>query len=182
MRDLLGIAAAAIETPLYVLAAVAAIGFLLLGWRLLRHPPSRGARHTRLDLALGCALAFIVVLTLLTPAPFGSGRDHGLRLVPFLDLRDALAGERSLPIALAEIIGNIALFVPFGIATRWRLPWLGPWAVGLVALALSVVIEVLQAVTGGGRSPDTTDLITNTVGGLVGAGLGGIGAVAERRR
>ena len=182
MLDLQGIAAGAIETPLYLLAAVAAAGFLLLAWRLLRRPASRAVGTTSLDLALGCALALVVVLTLLTPSPFGSGLDPELRLVPFLDLRDALNGEHSLALALAEIVGNIALFVPFGIAMRWRFEWLGPWSIGLLALILSVVVEGLQAVTGAGRWPDSTDVITNTIGGLIGAGLGGIGAVAERRR
>jgi glycopeptide antibiotics resistance protein len=180
--ELLVRAAGALETLLYVLAAVAGIGFLLLGWRLFRHPASRAVSHTARDLALACAFALVVVMTLLTPTPIGDGLEPEFRLVPFQDLRDALDGTRSLSLAVAEIAGNVALFVPLGIAIRWRFPWLGVLAIGLATLALSAAIEGLQALTGGGRWPDTTDVITNTVGGLIGAVLGGIGAVAERRR
>lgn len=181
MRDLLSVVAGAVDTFLAVLAVVAGVGFLLLGWRLFQHPASRAVGHTARDLAVACAVALIVVLTLLTPTPIGSGLEPELRLIPFLDLRDALNGQRSLTLVLAEILGNVALFVPFGIALRWRFPRLGVLAIGLGALALSTTIEILQAVTGAGRWADSTDVITNTIGGLLGAGLGGIGLAAERR-
>lgn len=181
MGELLERAFGAAETLLYVLAAIAAVGFLLLGWRLLRHPTSRAVGHTARDLAIACALAMIVVLTLLSPTPVGDGRVPELRLIPFVDLRDALSGTRSLRLAVGEIVGNVALFVPLGIAVRWRFPRLGILRIGLMAMGLSAAIEVLQALTGGGRWPDTTDVITNTLGGLLGAGLGRIGSAAESR-
>jgi glycopeptide antibiotics resistance protein len=67
-----------------------------------------------------------------------------------------------------ELVGNVALFVPFGMALRWRLPSLGVLAVAGGALALSAGVELLQA-TLGGRWANSTDVITNTVGGALGA-------------
>lgn len=180
MDELFSRAAGAAGTLVSLLAVIAAAGFAVLAWRLLRHPPSRAVGHTARDLALACALALIVALTLLSPTPIGDGLRPQLRLIPFVDLQDALSGTRSLRLAVAEIVGNVLLFVPFGMALRWRAPALGVVGVGVVSLLLSVGIELLQGVTGGGRWPDSTDVITNTVGGLVGAAVAGIGAATRR--
>jgi glycopeptide antibiotics resistance protein len=87
---------------------------------------------------------------------------------------DALDGEGGLRFAVAELIGNVLLFVPLGMALRWRLPRFGIARVTGAAMLISVTVEVLQAVLATGRWATTTDVITNTVGGLVGAIAGGI--------
>lgn len=65
-----------------------------------------------------------------------------------------------------ELLANIALFVPYGIllptAFR-RLKW---WAVDLIALGTTVIIEIIQPFFG--RSCDVDDVIANTIGAVIG--------------
>ena len=65
------------------------------------------------------------------------------------------------------ILLNVALFVPFGalLVASTRRVW---WWVTLVCLAASVAIEVAQAAWLQ-RDGDWTDVVANTLGGLVGA-------------
>ena len=93
-----------------------------------------------------------------------TGGDTMVKLVPFVAAGGAGA---SAPV---EVVANLVLFVPLGIylgllAPRW--PW---WAAAGTIAGASVALEVTQYVLAVGRS-DTTDVIVNTVGGLVGLGL-----------
>lgn len=93
------------------------------------------------------------------------------KLVPFLASGDAGASD---PL---ELLANVLLFVPFGVylgllAPRWR--W---WTAAAVVAGASLLLEVAQHVISTG-SFDITDVIVNTVGGLVGLWLL---AVARRR-
>ena len=81
----------------------------------------------------------------------------------------------------AEMISNIAVFVPFGFFLgEWlaSLNRTGSWLrVGLVTLAsfgLSLCIECLQLVLKVGFF-EVTDLVMNTAGGFIGAGLAILG-------
>lgn len=94
------------------------------------------------------------------------GRDdmREIKLVPFV--RGGGYGANS-PV---EALGNLLVFVPFGmylaaLAPGWR--W---WRAAAAAATLSLVFEVAQYVTAAGSS-DSTDVIMNTAGGLVGFGL-----------
>ncbi len=87
-----------------------------------------------------------------------------IKLVPFVASGDAGA---SAPL---EVVANILLFVPFGIylgllKPRWR--W---WQTTGVLVVSSLVLETIQHVLSTG-SFDTTDVISNTAGGLAGLGL-----------
>lgn len=68
-----------------------------------------------------------------------------------------------------ELLSNIELFVPYGIllpiAFR-RLKW---WAVDLISLGTTAVIELIQPFFG--RSCDVDDIIANTLGAVVGCAL-----------
>jgi glycopeptide antibiotics resistance protein len=94
-----------------------------------------------------------------------------IKLVPFLPSGDAGASNPE------EVVANILLFVPFGLylgslARSWR--W---WQLTGVFLGASLLLETAQHLLSTG-SFDTSDLISNTAGGL--AGLG-ILALARRR-
>ena len=100
-----------------------------------------------------------------------AGLPHPIKLIPFLP--DGEAGV-SNPF---EVLANILLFVPFGIylgalVPRWR--W---WQLTAVFLGASLVLETTQHLIATG-SFDTSDLIANTAGGVVGLG---ILALARRR-
>lgn len=93
-----------------------------------------------------------------------AGLSRPWKLVPFVASGDAGA---SVPL---EVVANVLLFVPFGIhlgmlAPAWR--W---WQLAGVFVGASLVLEVTQHLISTG-SFDTTDVITNTAGGLVGLGL-----------
>jgi glycopeptide antibiotics resistance protein len=162
----------AAERLLPVLLVLGVAAGALLAWRLTRHPRQHAVDETLRDLALAAAVAAIVVATLLTPSRFGD--DAEVELVPFVDIVRALDGRGSLRSALLWLAGNVVLFVPFGMALRWRVPSLSVLAVAGCALALSAGVEVLQA-TLGGRWGNSTDVITNTIGGALGAIFVGAG-------
>ena len=92
---------------------------------------------------------------------------------------DVLAG-RGVPdaVRVVEVGLNVLLFVPLSllgafVLDRWRvLGWL------LVGLAVSLVVEGVQAVLLTGRSATVSDLLANTAG----AGLGILAALVLRRR
>lgn len=156
-----------------VFLALAIAGFGVLAWRLMRHPRQRAVDETLRDLALAAAAAIVIVVTLLTASVFGE--EPQVRFVPFVDLVEALGGRGNLRLALAELVGNVALFVPLGMALRWRFPAIGVLGATGVAVAASIGIEVLQGVMAAGRWSDSTDVIMNATGGAIGAFLGGIG-------
>jgi VanZ family protein len=109
---------------------------------------------------------------------------HGrvLELNPFGDLKVAAhTTGRYRDI----VVANIALFVPLGVALAWR----GARFVRAttVALAVSVFAEVLQYATAHGRIAQTTDVITNVAGAVIGWGIfvaltGGWGPLSRSER
>jgi glycopeptide antibiotics resistance protein len=100
-----------------------------------------------------------------------AGLARPIKLVPFLPSGDY---DASNPF---EVLGNVLLFIPFGLylgslARTWR--W---WMLTTVFLGASLMLEVTQHLLSTG-SFDTSDLISNTAGGLAGLGLL---ALARRR-
>ncbi|MFY7921997.1 MAG: VanZ family protein [Gemmatimonas sp.] len=69
---------------------------------------------------------------------------------------------------MTDAISNVAMFVPFGVALalrRWTV-----WRVAVVSLLFTVGVEALQSVgVPPGRSPALADVMSNTVGGVLGA-------------
>ena len=103
------------------------------------------------------------------------GEQRVVKLVPFAATGDAGA---STPL---DVWANLLLFIPFGLylgllATSWS--W---WRTAGVVAAASLALEVTQYVLGVGSS-DATDVVVNTVGGLVGLGLIALVRGGLRRR
>jgi glycopeptide antibiotics resistance protein len=91
-------------------------------------------------------------------------RPRPIKWIPFVPSAEAGASQ---PIELAI---NVLLFVPFGLylgllAPGWR--W---WQATGVLVGASLTLETVQHVLSTG-SFDTTDIITNTVGGMLGLGI-----------
>jgi len=72
--------------------------------------------------------------------------------------------------AIAEIIQNLLLFLPFGAALAWRWPQLRWRQVLGAGLALSFAVEFLQQWIPG-RDPSLGDIVTNGASTLLGATL-----------
>lgn len=116
-------------------------------------------------------LAFAVYLALLTwvvlwklEMPWigdAAGLVRPIKLVPFAPSGDAGA---STP---AEMLINLILFVPFGLFLGALAPTWSWWKAGIAALGASLTLETVQHLISTG-SFDTTDLIVNTAGALLG--------------
>lgn len=113
-------------------------------------------------------LAWIVLWKL--EIPWAGSGDRAIKLVPFAPSAGAGASEPF------EVVGNLVIFVPFGVYLGLLAPWAWWKGAGVVAAA-SLVLEVTQFVLAIGRS-DVTDVIVNVAGGLTGYGLL---ALARRR-
>lgn len=95
---------------------------------------------------------------------FASGRWYfyqKINLVPFLD---AFTGNFDA----FDIFGNLIVFIPAGIYAAHFFE--KKWMVFLAPLGLSLFFEAFQYILAIGAT-DITDVITNTAGGAVGAGI-----------
>jgi hypothetical protein len=104
------------------------------------------------------AVAGLVAICALTLFPTGGQPDTPLWCIP--------CGER----ATLDALLNIALFVPFsaGLAIAGA-PW---WLAVLASFGLSFTVEFLQYTVVVGRDPSLRDVVTNTIGGALGAAVG----------
>src|SRR6185437_12404629 len=103
-------------------------------------------------------------------------------LVPFRTIRSQLAfGLRDSE--ARQLLGNVALFVPFGFLLPAAVrACRRPWALLVAAAAFSVLIETLQAILPG-HTTDVDDVILNTAGAALGFLAFSVAAwVAGRRR
>ncbi|MEK4513442.1 MULTISPECIES: VanZ family protein [Paenibacillus] len=103
---------------------------------------------------------------------FGSGARVG-NLVPFKEITNAM-GDISLsnPHSLINLVGNIAIFIPFGMFISVLFHQNGATfrRVLILSFCLSLSLEVAQLVLYIGTF-DVDDLILNTSGGVIGYGV-----------
>lgn len=117
--------------------------------------------------ALAVYLGVVLWLTL-RPLP---GESSGPILVPLLDTWEKMRdfGDKN---ALAEATRNVLLFVPFGYLLPASIRRLRSFPLTIAVGAItSALIELTQWVFGVGRSPSIDDVIYNTIGAGIGAGL-----------
>lgn len=141
--------------------------------------PRSRTRARRLALlamfAIYLALLIWVVLWKLEPPHVGIGGSRPVKLVPFVASGTAAASE---PI---EVFANLLLFLPLGVYLRLLAPSRGPFGATALAAAMSLGLECAQFALGVG-SFDTTDIIVNALGGLVGFAVTGRALSARARR
>lgn len=118
-------------------------------------------------------LVFLVIALAVTLIPTHRGPLDPI-LVPLTGLAGAF--EEGGPIyGLLQAAGNVVLFMPLGLLLPSAVSHAGPRTVLLVALALSLGIEVAQWLMGVGRQADVDDVWLNVAGA-------GIGYLLQRRR
>jgi hypothetical protein len=112
-----------------------------------------------MNIALAAAFSAIVVVTIRP-----SDGDHELRLRPFADIRLAVTPpfHRGW---IAEIAGNVLLFLPLGAVLCLRNVTLVR-SLG-VALGLSIAVELVQLLLPG-RTTAVDDVLCNTAGAALG--------------
>jgi glycopeptide antibiotics resistance protein len=133
---------------------------------------SRNHSNTRRRALLTWAgVAYLVLLTWVVlwklEVPWigeAAGLQRPLKLVPFAASGDAGAS------APAEVVINLVIFVPYGLFIGALAPAWAWWKAAGVFLGTSLVLESAQHLISTG-SFDTTDLIVNTAGGLIGYGI-----------
>lgn len=111
-------------------------------------------------------LAYAAALVAVVAGPWGSALNRlTVRCYVFFRTTWPIAPDWARPEHYGLLL-NVLLFVPMGaglaLLTRWS--W---WRVVLVAAAASTLVELLQLVLP--RDPDPLDVVTNTLGALVGA-------------
>jgi len=112
----------------------------------------------------------------LTPvewSPYARGAEHNtVELQPVVPVvRQLCCGWHRGVIAL-ELLGNVVLFIPFGVLVPLLVPRLRRgWRVILVGAGVSVLIEVCQLTMPQARHSDVNDVITNTLGVAIGWGI-----------
>lgn len=162
---------------LLVLVAVYA-AWLLPKWRRLGRRPL-----LVYTLMYGC-LAGIVRFTLmpvLTALPYCLDHPYiPMHMAPFEDVIHRHGDY------VRQIVLNVVLFLPFGVLQplcdrcRGRRPRF--WRCLLLALALSAGVELVQPLLHVFRRADITDVITNTIGGVLGYALWALGNVCCKKR
>src|SRR6266516_1931360 len=96
------------------------------------------------------------------------GVDHNtLELRPVVPVvpvvRELRGGEHPL-VAILELLGNVALFIPFGVLVPALVPKLRRgWRVILAGAAVSVLIELWQLTMPQARHRDINDVSTHTL-------------------
>ncbi len=127
----------------------------------------RGDRQRAVTLAARTLLAgaclAVVALT------FGHGVSTGpsINLLPGAGIRGQMDNVNPR-IGVANVVGNVALFVPLGLLTPLALRWPFGRTVAVAALA-SVALELIQLLLG--RAADIDDVILRTLGAMVGAAV-----------
>jgi glycopeptide antibiotics resistance protein len=125
------------------------------------------------------ALLVWLVLWKLDVPWVGTGARRTVKLVPFVS---TAANGPSKP---SEVLGNVLVFVPFGVYLGLLAPgraWWRTWGrvVGVVGLT-SVALEAAQYVLAVGSS-DVSDVLANTAGGVVGLMVLAVARVVLRGR
>jgi len=133
--------------------------------------PIPAANRPRLQIAAGILIAYaIAVLTVtLWPTPV----DQGFQ--PSISRFLGLLHRHGLPVWFGynklEFGANIAMFVPAGFLVSLLLPPRRWWLALLICPAISIGIELTQAVFLSARFATVSDVIANSLGAAVGVGI-----------
>ncbi|MDA2806773.1 VanZ family protein [Nocardiopsis suaedae] len=124
----------------------------------------RAALDSAADVLAVCALLGIAAVTLFTP-----GSVKAVELAPLRDIAATGLGVTGL----VQSGGNAALFVPLGAVLPLALGRrLARWVrVLAAAAAVSAVVETLQYLVADGHVASVDDVLLNSAGALLGAGL-----------
>lgn len=131
---------------------------------------TKGKAALLVNTAMYVYLSFVLYFTLMpmiASLPFVLNHPYvPMNLIPFIDIFEGRGDF------VRQVVLNVIMTIPFGFlvpcvkrgnSTVFR--------VLLYTFLLSLCIEILQPLINGARSSDITDLITNSIGGIVGYGI-----------
>lgn len=84
-------------------------------------------------------------------------------LIPFTEILRYKIGSK---LFIKNVIGNIILFIPFGILITYLKNITTPSKIISISLSTSLIIEIIQLLIG--RVFDIDDIILNTIGAIIG--------------
>lgn len=128
-------------------------------------PRSRAARSLR----WGCTFLLACLIGVIAFSPVTPTAPENTWVGRILADWHRAGGPEWVDYLFVEFCANIAMFVPVGAVAWWWRPSL-PFA-ALTGLAASCLIESVQGLFLPGRVADPRDLLSNTLGALLGAGL-----------
>lgn len=109
-----------------------------------------------------CIVIYLTLMPILTSLPSVLNSSiFSMHLLPFDDVLNH-NGD-----AIFQVIINIIMFIPFGYLLP-QVKKLNFFQVVLLAFLFTLSIELLQPILNSWRISDVTDVITNTIGGIVG--------------
>ena len=157
MSDLLAVAWSILRQPnVWVAFALLCVGTMT---QFSRSAKARGWPQDRLyagrAAAAAMSLTLAVTLARVTPGLSVDWRGCG--------------GGTGLPIDDAEAVLNVVLLVPWGVAAAYALRQF--WSVVLAGVGAPLLVEMAQGLLGNGTC-HSDDLVRNSVGAAVGAGIG----------
>lgn len=166
-------------TPVLI-AMLAAVALILIVARV--SVARRGARHA-LRATMWAMLASTTGVILVATVGFSVGdAEAGSRtnIHPLVEIRRGLRSSAS-DATLANLYGNIAMFVPIGVLLVWL--WTSPLIARVImatvaGAGLSLIIELVQLTLR--RVADIDDIILNASGALVGAVLAALVVIVLR--
>lgn len=91
----------------------------------------------------------------------------GANFVPFETIQIYLNGKPTWTVAILNLVGNTALFIPLGFLTPFLHQRIGWWLVLTGSIAFSLTLERLQLALKVG-SFDVDDILLNTLGAMFG--------------
>lgn len=151
-----------------VIYAVLALGVLIALFLFIRFiwKNKKGIKKRYLLLFL-IYFSVVLYLTVFMRIGYGDGLDTSVVITPFDDLKNAI--QSGNPVYLKHLLGNILMFVPFGVL----IPSIHPDKLRKCSFAFlggiicSTVIEGVQLVFRLGQS-DIDDIIANSIGAVIG--------------
>lgn len=141
--------------------------FLLYAFVFFRKWKSKGKDILLVNTLMYVYLSFVLYFTLMpviTSLPFILNHPYiPMNMVPFIDV---LTGRGDF---IRQILLNAIMMAPFGfLFPMTQTPDAGFGRTVFYCFLTSLGIELLQPLINGSRSADITDLITNTIGGMIG--------------
>lgn len=147
------------------LAAGLGIVLLAIRTRLLRVTPRDAVLLSAAEALVVASLAAIVVVAL-RPNPVV---ESSVNFVPLSGIVAAVRSGSGLDVALANLLGNLVIFIPLGAGLGWRCGTTVRRRDLIAAIvACSVAIEATQMVLNVGRASDIDDVLMNGAGGWLG--------------
>ncbi len=110
-----------------------------------------------------CLVLYATLMPIITSIPFIFNHPYNqINLIPFVDVMNNRGDF------VRQVLLNVIMLMPFGFLLPFVNKKYSFKKIVLYTFLFSLSIELLQPLISGVRSADITDLITNTLGGVIG--------------